>query len=92
LQKKSYKIDSSNNLDCSKNIKYLNSLIEKNDVSIKKLTHTEDEKKSNEILEENKISIDEENNPDKDKRKNFFNSKGIRRVVLKINIFLLIIV
>lgn len=76
LNKKNYKFDSSNNLDCSKNLKYLNDLIERNNLCIKKFINTEDEKKNDDILEENKININEILKNKNEKRKNFFNSKG----------------
>lgn len=78
LNKKSYKIDSNNNVDCSKNIKYLNGLIERNELCIQKFINTEDEKKNDEIIEENKINIDlSHKQQSNDKKKQFFNSKGI---------------
>jgi len=66
VNKKNYEYDSRNNLDSSKNILYLNNLIERNDICIKKFIHSEDEKKN---------EVSEENNENKN-RNNFFNSKS----------------
>jgi len=63
-------------LDCSKNIKYLSDLIERNQHSIRKVIHDEDVKKNDIIMEENKININEIDKQPKEKKSFPLNSKG----------------
>ncbi len=59
LPKTTYKFDSNKNLDCSRNIKYLYDLIDRNEICIKKVIHDQDKNKYNQIMEENKIDIND---------------------------------
>lgn len=59
VQNKPYKIDSSKNLDCSRNIQYLDNLIEKNKILMNKINNKIEEKPK--IEDKNKDNIIEEN-------------------------------